>query len=274
MPKVSIIIPSFNSEKVLAAAIESVLNQSFSDFELLIIDGLSTDNTLNIAKSYVDSRIIIISEKDKGIYDAMNKGAELASGLWLYFLGSDDILLDNNVLQRVFEDNKIITENSDFLYANIILGDTDEIYGGYRDIFILYKYNISHQAIFVKKNILVNKGYFALKYKILADYYFNMLCFTDDNIKKLYLNIIIARFALNGASGTTKDPFVNEKYQLFEQHIRNISFESLIHFRVNFNTKNGIVNKLTWLVNILLLYVLNIFFVREFRNIIYKFTNN
>ncbi len=259
MPKVSIIIPSFNSEKVLAAAIESVLNQSFNDFELLIIDGLSTDNTLNIAKSYVDNRIIIISEKDKGIYDAMNKGVALANGLWLYFLGSDDILLDSNVLQRVFEDNKIITENSDFLYANIVLGDTDAIYGGYRDIFILYKYNISHQAIFVKKDILVNKGYFALKYKILADYYFNIQCFTDNNIKKSYIDIVIARYAIDGTSAKEIDAiFSNEVYDLFINNVKNLSFKTFTKFKVMYGNRKGIKNKLIFLVNTILLYFANL----------------
>lgn len=272
-PKLSIIIPTFNSEKVLAAAINSVVSQSFTDFELLIIDGLSTDNTLAIARSYADSRIKIISEKDKGIYDAMNKGIERASGEWLYFLGSDDVLFDNEVLSKVFVTYQSQTSQADFVYANVIWGDTGLIYDGEFDILKLYSQNICHQCIFAKKQLFLSKGLFVLKYPTLADYYFNLLCFTDHKIKKVYYNIIIARFALNGSSGVVKDVFMEEKYSLFEQHIKKISFESLVKLRILYADKKGISDKIKFLINVVIYNILTNFFVRKLRKLLNNFKN-
>src|SRR2546422_844446 len=102
MPIFSIILPTFNSAAQIATALESILNQTFNDFEILVLDGCSGDNTIEIAKSYKDTRIRIWSEKDEGIYDAMNKGIEKATGKWLYFLGSDDELYNNAILEKVF----------------------------------------------------------------------------------------------------------------------------------------------------------------------------
>ena len=88
--KLSIIIPTFNSANTLRRALDSIIGQTLNDLEVLIMDGVSTDQTLDIAKTYNDNRIRIFSEPDNGVYDAMNKGIDKASGEWLYFLGSDD----------------------------------------------------------------------------------------------------------------------------------------------------------------------------------------
>lgn len=103
---ISIITPSFNSSDYLERAIKSVLNQNYKNWEHIIIDGVSTDKTIDIVRMYPDSRIKINIEKDNGIYDAMNKGIKMAKGDWLYFLGSDDWLYDEFVLEGVFKDKE------------------------------------------------------------------------------------------------------------------------------------------------------------------------
>ena len=102
-PLFSIIIPTFNAGKTLSFCLDSVLIQSFQDFEILIIDAVSSDNTMSIVEEYAAANTAItwISEKDKGIYDAMNKSISLAKGEWLYFLGSDDKLYDAEVLKKI-----------------------------------------------------------------------------------------------------------------------------------------------------------------------------
>ena len=105
MPRLSIIIPTFNSAKTLSRCLDSVISQSFTDWEVLMMDGVSNDDTIKIASSYQDSRIQIYSEPDKGIYDAMNKGIDKAQGEWLYFLGSDDWLFNCNSLKDIFCNN-------------------------------------------------------------------------------------------------------------------------------------------------------------------------
>lgn len=195
MTKLSIIIPTFNSEKVLAAAINSVLSQSFTDFELLIIDGLSTDNTLAIARGYADSRIKIISEKDKGIYDAMNKGIERASGEWLYFLGSDDVLFSPKSLENVFRKYNLSARK--MVYGNVQFKLSKAVYDKKFSYFKLYDKNICHQAIFYRKEVFEQAGNYQIQYKALADWVFNMKCF-NLQIPKLYINELIAIYNEDG----------------------------------------------------------------------------
>src|SRR5687767_5868627 len=102
-PLISIIIPTYNSGQVIDSALASVASQSLSNYEVIVVDGLSTDETLQIAQKYLDQglKIIVVSEKDSGIYDAMNKGLKIATGRWIYFLGSDDTLFSQQTLERV-----------------------------------------------------------------------------------------------------------------------------------------------------------------------------
>lgn len=103
---VSIIIATYNSEKTLRRALDSVLNQSYQDWECIVVDGASKDNTIGIVKEYVkkDSRFRYISEPDHGIYDAFNKGWKMAKGEWVMYLGSDDRLTTNG-FSEVFKDS-------------------------------------------------------------------------------------------------------------------------------------------------------------------------
>lgn len=202
-PFLTIIIPTYNSEKTIYACIASILSQSFSDFEIILVDGLSLDNTLNIVKSLQSDKIKILSEKDEGIYDAMNKGIDIAKGKWLYFLGSDDKLHNNNVLEEVFKQITII--NSDCLYGNAkIIGDTSwakdgALYDGYFDLNKLLLKNICHQAIFYQREFVMNKiGYFNIHYKTCSDWDFNMRCWKNGSF--FYFEKIIADFYGGGYS--------------------------------------------------------------------------
>ena len=99
---ITIIIPTYNCEKTIGDALDSILGQSIKEVEVLIVDGLSTDRTLEIVAQYQTkhANIVLHSEKDEGIYDAMNKGIGLAKGDWLYFMGSDDTLFENTTLEK------------------------------------------------------------------------------------------------------------------------------------------------------------------------------
>src|ERR1700744_2888998 len=130
MPACSIVIPTYNAETTLSRALDSLLGQTFQDFEVLIIDGLSTDKTTAIIGDYAarDKRIRFISEKDNGIYDAMNKGIDLAKGDWIYFLGSDDQLYKKDVLASVFTGE--VNLSSDVLYGDVYSPVFKGIYDG------------------------------------------------------------------------------------------------------------------------------------------------
>src|SRR5688572_7883253 len=100
----SIIIPTFNSSLTLRACLDSIAGQTFKNYEVIIMDGLSEDNTIQLANNYRSSlpNLRVISEKDYGIYDAMNKSIKIAKGSWLYFMGSDDFFYDRGVLENIY----------------------------------------------------------------------------------------------------------------------------------------------------------------------------
>lgn len=116
MNMISIIIATYNSGKTLRRALDSVLNQSYQDWECIVVDGASKDNTIDIVKEFVnkDSRFRYISEPDHGIYDAFNKGWKMANGEWMMYLGSDDEYTKDGI--------KALMENSDG--ADVVYGDT------------------------------------------------------------------------------------------------------------------------------------------------------
>lgn len=200
--KLSIIIPTFNSSAVLNRALDSIVSQTFIDWEVLIMDGKSTDNTIEVAQSYNDSRILIYSESDNGIYDAMNKGIRKSSGEWLYFLGSDDYLLTPNVLTMVFNQ---IDNWYDIIYGDVQSPVLPELYRGAWSIDKLYA-NRCHQAIFYRRNLFRKIGLYNLKYPYLADFEFNLRWFLNKHINNEYCPIDVAYFSSGGVSENQKDP--------------------------------------------------------------------
>ena len=113
-PLVSIVTVVFNGEKYLEQTIQSVINQTYDNVEYIIIDGGSTDGTVDIIKNYEDRIDYWISEKDKGIYDAMNKGINLASGEWINFMNAGDIFYDEKVLNTIYINPKLFQEIDSF----------------------------------------------------------------------------------------------------------------------------------------------------------------
>lgn len=213
-PFFSIIIPTFNAAKTLSTCLDSILNQACTNFEILLIDGCSTDDTLFIIKKYValaNANIKWISEIDKGIYDAMNKGIKLAKGEWLYFLGSDDQLYSIDVLYKIYD---CLNENKklDVIYGDVYSTRFNGIYDGEFNIEKIFTKNICHQAIFYKKNIFKKMGNYNIKYKVFADWDFNLRWFQSKKINREYINIICAEYADGGYSSVNnKDLFVPTK---------------------------------------------------------------
>lgn len=220
-PFFSIIIPTFNSETTLSACLESVLSQSFQNFEILIVDALSTDETLSVVKKYeaANPNIRWFSERDKGIYDAMNKGIQLAKGEWIYFLGSDDLIHNAEVLHQVYSLDK---REYQVLYGNAkIIGKTawakeGHLYDGEFDMQKLLKKNICQQAMFYHKSCFTDTtSFFNIDYEICADWDFNFRCWARKEF--LFVDITIVDFYGGGAS-TRKN--ANQKfYDDFDKNI-------------------------------------------------------
>lgn len=212
------------------------------------MDGVSNDETLDIVESYNDKRIHIYSEKDSGIYDAMNKGVDKAKGEWLYFIGSDDKLYNNTVLETIFLN--IQKTKRKIIYGSVeIVGDSGwakdgEIYDGYFDLDKLLNKNINHQAIFYHKSVFKKMGNYNILYRICGDYDFNLKCYSK--YKFLYINIIIAKFQGGNTSFSKLDTHYNEDRWIniasyYKWHLHKKAFASYFPYLKNINSNNIII---------------------------------
>jgi glycosyltransferase involved in cell wall biosynthesis len=235
IPFFSILIPTNNSAKTLQKCLENVINQTFTKFEILIIDGVSDDETLQICRAINDERIIINSEPDKGIYDAMNKGISLAKGEYLYFLGSDDTLFNQDVLQVI--STEISKSKPQIIYGNVKMkGDShlvknNTIYGGEFDLKRLMVHNISHQAIFYHKSVFDQIGKYNINYQLFADHDFNLRAISKYKLQ--FIDQIIANFNVGGSSTTLKDErFEQEKiYNFIKYFGKQIHRKEFVNIR-------------------------------------------
>ncbi|WP_396150042.1 glycosyltransferase family 2 protein [Flavobacterium sp.] len=207
LPKISVITVVYNAVATLEETILSVINQDFEDFEFIIIDGGSTDGTIEIIKKYQDKITLWISEPDKGIYDAMNKGIKIAKGDYVYFLGGDDLLYSNSVLNNIC--SKLIDKNKIY-YGNVLFKTRNVIYDGKFSALKIATRNISHQSIFYPREIF-NKYSFDTKYKIFADYELNLKLYGNSSYSFVYMPITVALFNDEGSSGSNILDFCFER---------------------------------------------------------------
>lgn len=206
--KISIITVSYNSVKTIKDTIESVLNQSYTNFEYLIIDGLSIDDTTSIVENYNDPRIRLISEKDNGLYDAMNKGIKIATGDIIGIINSDDVLDNNDVFKRVTDN---FTDDVDILHANVKYYDEklEKVIRNYvpGDNYKDYWCG-AHPSMYIRKEVYKKIGLYNLNYNIAADYDFMVRCNTH-HIKYKYLNTYFVKMRYGGKSNGLKGYFNN-----------------------------------------------------------------
>jgi glycosyltransferase involved in cell wall biosynthesis len=171
--QVSIITVCFNEEKTISDTCESVICQTFKDFEWIVVDGGSTDGTLEVFKTYAKHISHFVSEKDRGIYDAMNKGILKATGSYLLFLNGGDTLHDPHVLHDIFTDH---SPKADILYGKelqIKKDGTWRLFGNsYKfDVnFWILGYKLRHQAAFFRRNLFEKYGLYNLEYQSAGDY--------------------------------------------------------------------------------------------------------
>ena len=199
-PLITIVTPVFNGDKELEASILSVLNQEYRNIEYIIIDGGSTDGTLEILRKYEESIDYWVSEPDRGIYDAMNKAIGLAHGRWVYFLGSDDTLCGTLALVAdCLEDEEVI------YYGNVYLTGTKRLSSGPFGPWRLLRKNICQQAIFYPRALFESRQ-FSMKYALLADWEFILRCYADPNFRLQHLPVVVANYNnVSGASSVRAD---------------------------------------------------------------------
>ncbi|MBD1363974.1 glycosyltransferase [Mucilaginibacter sp. ZT4R22] len=219
-PFFSIIIPLYNSAETLSATLDSISAQEFTDLELICIDGASSDATLNMIGAFKITHPAlltnVLSEPDKGIYDAMNKGIALTKGSWLYFMGGDDTFQSGQVLSKIYE--AIKGSDADLLYGNVTGAVSHNVYNDNTLAKVLFR-GIHHQGIFYKKNVFESVGGYDLRFKIAADYHLTLKAFLNKAFKTQYADISIAYFGEAGLSSQQYDwPFYSYHYKLLATH--------------------------------------------------------
>ena len=198
-PLISIIIPTLNVEEQLHRALDSVHCQRYSNIETVVIDGGSTDATLDIIRERHDVISQWVSEPDNGIFDAMNRGLSIAKGEWVIFLGADDLL--NDCVHRVFQEK--MKENS-VVYGDVYWKTKDRLYGGeFKWHKIVWK-NVCQQAIFYPRSAFSERR-FDLRYPVVADWEFNLHLWSDDQFHKIYVRETICDYGGAGTSSQMND---------------------------------------------------------------------
>ncbi len=205
--KVSLITIAYNSAETIEDTIKSIVAQDYFNIEYIIIDGGSTDNTLSIVDKFKDSIAIIISEPDKGIYDAMNKGVQNATGDIIGILNSDDIYANNKVVSRIVE----AIGDQDSIYADLVYvnrDNTDKVNrywksGTYKKGIFKKGWMPPHPTFFIKKSCYDQYGIYNLRLRSSADYELMLRMLHKHNISVVYLPEVITKMRVGGQSNVT-----------------------------------------------------------------------
>lgn len=223
---ISIITVVRNGVSTIERTILSVINQDYSDFEYIIIDGVSKDGTLTILDKYADRITKIISEPDAGIYDAMNKGIALAQGDWVYFLGCDDIFSTKSTLSNIFSISNY--EEYDVVYGSVLFLHSNKIYDGEFDHEKMCNRSICHQSIFYRRALFQKYGGFSTEFKTASDYIFNLKLFCLDITKWLYVAETITIYNESGASKFPDKKFLDESFKIRYDNFRPLNSKFIL----------------------------------------------
>lgn len=223
-PLITIITVTYNAEKDLEASIKSVSAQSYPNIQYLIIDGGSTDRTLEIIKKYEAHISIWISEKDNGIYDAWNKGLQLATGDWIGFLGADDVYLPNAVQQYVEKLQEVDYATLDIITSKVQLVDENKL--PFRVIGSSWKWNdfkrymcTAHVGSLHSKSFYQKYGIYNTNYKIVGDY--EILLRPRDQLKAAFLDVITVEMTMGGISNQNNTALVEAYKAKLENNSRS-----------------------------------------------------
>jgi glycosyltransferase involved in cell wall biosynthesis len=235
--KISIITVVRNSEATIRDTIECVLSQSYADIEYIIVDGKSTDSTLDIVQSYGNRIDTVISESDTGIYNAMNKGLRLATGDYIAFLNGDDIYAHNHIIAQVAKMAK--STHTDCLYGDLLFVDQEDTNkavrywqtGNFNRYKMLFGWSVPHPTLFIKRTIFQKYGLFRENFGLSGDYEMMVRYFFKEQINATYLPEVMVRMRVGGAGNSgfkSKWKGNREDYQAWRQNGLKIPFITVV----------------------------------------------
>lgn len=238
--KLSIITINFNDHAGLDKTIQSVINQTFKDFEYIVIDGASTDGSVDVIKKYANKLTHWISEPDTGIYNAMNKGTRIAQGEYCFYLNSGDFLAADDVLEKAFSYN--FTE--DIVSCNCL--DFDDKHEWLKvppknvSLFTFVGGSLPHPTTFIKRNILERLGGYNESYRIMSDWCFFLEAMIIQQCSYRTLDILLTKFNCYGISSTSSIIETKES----QEYIRN-KFPRIMEDYLPFEDE-AVYNVLVW----------------------------
>lgn len=222
LPVISVVTVSYNARTVIEKTIQSILSQSYSKIEYIVVDGGSTDGTVDIIKQYEDRISYWISKPDKGIYDAMNWGVSVANGEWIIFMNCGDSFVDDNVLMNLFSTNNNIF-SYDVIYGDAILNISETKFLVRSEPLDMIKFHLPfcHQSVFCRLALLKEYS-FNLKYKLAADYDLFYKLYKN-GCRFIYVDIAISNYCPEGGASASNS------YKCYCE-IKEISLKEHGHF--------------------------------------------
>ncbi len=227
--KLSIITVNLNNKEGLQKTIDSVVSQTFKDFEWIVIDGGSTDGSKELIEKYSDHISYWVSEPDKGIYNAMNKGIGVAKGEYLEFLNSGDYLNDHNTLSEFFS----VSNQSDILYGNTLLQSDGKLVRipqqkNYLTCYHMACGTICHPSAFIKKKLFDDFGLYDETLKIVSDWKFFFETIIIRKCSISYYDIDIVVFDNHGISSTNTKQLSDERIYVLKQYLPDYAVDDYI----------------------------------------------
>lgn len=255
--KLSIITINYNNAEGLLKTIESVITQTFNDYEYIIIDGGSRDGSVDIIKQYDNQIDYWISEPDKGIYNAMNKGVLKANGDYLYFLNSGDCLVANDTISNIFNN----LTDCDLVYGNAILEYENNVHiiqkhqnmGENLTFHSFYKGGINHQSAFINKRLFNKYGLYDENLKLVSDWKFFLVAFGLNTSKAIYKDINICYFDMQGLGSNQDELLLKERNDVIKDLVPQPIIKDYENFLIDIEKINFI--KKHWFTRIVFLIV-------------------
>ena len=232
MKKITIITINYNNLEGLKRTVESIVNQTWQEFEYIVIDGGSTDGSSEFIASQSKSIDYWVSEPDKGIYNAMNKGIEKSTGEYLLFLNSGDELYDLEVLNK----NNTVIHTEDFVYFDIFLFfETETKIHEYPQSLNFESFligSLGHPTTFVKRDLFARIGSYDESLKIVSDWKFFMIAILKYGCTSRKVSVVLSKFYMNGISSNNEDVVRLERQKVlkkyFSEHLRLIELERFL----------------------------------------------
>jgi len=202
--KISLITVCYNADATIRRCIESIVSQNFKNIEYIIVDGASTDKTIDIINKYKDHTSIFLSEHDNGIYDAMNKGIKLASGDIVGMLNADDFFANDSVLSEVALAFK--QQEADIVYGNLDYIDSRQKTvrkwrsDKYKPLMFNWGWMPPHPTFYCKRNLFNDYGFYSMEFGSAADYELMLRFMHRNNLRVIFINKVLVKMSIGGKS--------------------------------------------------------------------------